>query len=167
MRAPEVWAGYGCRHVSDVYSVGSTIISWLQPGILGSHDVKPPIFIDAWCIAKMVKLVETEDERTLDPPAGVANTVKSMYELGRVLLTQPEDDDSGSMHVPARPLRDVLRKMNSTPEVKSLLRLLLAPNFQRRLSAVQVLKSKAYEALQYAAVSKLDISKIEQKVSAG
>ncbi|KAF1954996.1 hypothetical protein CC80DRAFT_110117 [Byssothecium circinans] len=154
MRAPEVWAGYGCRHVSDVYSVGSTIISWLQPGVLGPHDVKPPIFADAWCIAKMIKLVETENEQAVDPPAGVASDIKSMYELGRVLLTQPDDGDDGSMHVPARPLREVLRRLGTMPEVKALIQILLAPNFQNRLSAEQVLTSKEYKALQHAALSK-------------
>jgi hypothetical protein len=106
MRAPEVWAGYGCRHVSDVYSVGSTIISWLQPGVLGSQDVK------------IIKLVETENIQTVDPPADFASNIKSMYELGRVLLTQPEEDDNGSMHVPARPLREVLCRLGTTPELK-------------------------------------------------
>ncbi|KAF2453040.1 hypothetical protein BDY21DRAFT_367280 [Lineolata rhizophorae] len=152
MRAPEVWAGYGCRHVSDVYSVGSTIISWLQPGVLGSHDVKPPIFAGAWCIAKVIKLVETENERTVDPPADAASDVKSMYELGRLLLTQPEDDDDGSLHVPARPLGEALRRLGTTPEVKALLPVLLAPDFQNRLPAGQVLTTKEYEALQHAIV---------------
>jgi hypothetical protein len=153
MRAPEVWAGYGCRHVSDVYSVGFTIISWLQPGVLGRHDVRPPIFADAWCIAKLIKLVETVNEQTVDPPADVPSSVKSTYELGRVLLTQPEDVDDGSMHVPARPLREVLQRLGTTPEVKALLRVLLAPNFQKRFPAGQVLTSKEYEALQHAALS--------------
>lgn len=154
MRAPEVWAGYGCHHVSDVYSVGSTIISWLQPGVLGSHDVKPPIFADAWCVAKMIKLVETKNEQTVDPPADVDGDVKCTYKLGRSILTQPEDDDEGSMHVPARPLREVLLGLGTTPEVKALLPILLAPNFRDRLPAVQVLTSKEYEALQHAALSK-------------
>ncbi len=166
MRAPEVWAGYGCRHVSDVYSVGSTIISWLQPGVLGPHDVKPPIFGDAWCIAKMIKLVETENERTVDPPTDFAGLVKSMYRLGRALLTQPEDDDDGSMHVPARPLREVLRRLGTTPEVKALLPVLLAPNFQNRLPAGQVLMSKEYETLQHAALGRLNVSDSDPHASA-
>jgi serine/threonine protein kinase len=166
MRAPEVWAGYGCRHVSDVYSVGATIISWLQPGVLGSHDVKPPIFADAWCIAKMIKLVETENEQTVDPPADFASNVKSMYELGRVLLTQPEDEDDGSMHVPARPLREVLWRLGTTPEVKTLLPVLLAPNFQNRLSAGQVLTSKEYKALQHSALDKLNVPENNPHASA-
>ena len=82
MRAPEVWAGFGCSHVSDVYSAGSAILSWMQPGILGPHDVKPPAFEDAWAIAKMFKLLETEDEQTVDPPNHVSGDVKSMYNLG-------------------------------------------------------------------------------------
>ncbi|KAF2241697.1 hypothetical protein BU26DRAFT_524865 [Trematosphaeria pertusa] len=143
----QVQMQYSCRHVSDVYSVGSTIISWLQPGVLGPQDVKPPIFADAWCIAKIIKLVETENEQTVDPPAGVASNVKSMYELGRVLLTQPKDDDNGSMHVLARPLREVLWRLGTMPKVKALLQVLLALNFQNRLPAGQVLTSKKYEAL--------------------
>jgi hypothetical protein len=166
MRAPEVWAGYGCRHVSDVYSVGSMIISWLQPGVLGSQDVKSPIFADAWCIAKMIKLVETENEQTVDPPADVASSVKSIYELGRVLLMQPEEDDNGSMHVPARPLREVLCRLGTTPELKNLFPVLLAPNFQNRLPAGQVLTSKEYEALQHAALSKLNMPKNDPHPSA-
>jgi hypothetical protein len=66
----------------------------------------------------MIKLVETENVQTVDPPADVASNIKSMYELGRVLLTQPEDDDNGSMHVPARPLREVLCTLGTTPELK-------------------------------------------------
>lgn len=102
----------------------------------------------------MLKLVETENEHAVDPPADVARDVKSMYELGRLLLTQPEDDDEGSMHVPARPLREVLRRLGTTPEIKALLPVLLAPNFQNRLRAEQVLASKEYEALQHAALSR-------------
>ena len=158
MRAPEVWAGFGCRHVSDVYSVGSTILSWLKPGILGSHDVKSPIFPEAWCIAKMVKLLETENEQTVDPPDNADDGVKSMYKLGRDLLKQPDDGLPGSMHVPARPLREVLGSLDTTPQVEALLPILLAPNYQERLPASLVLRSKEYRVLQQAAeLSKLNV----------
>lgn len=105
----------------------------------------------------MIKLVETENEQTVDPPADVARSVKSMYKLGRSILTQPEDDDDGSMHVPARPLREVLWRLGTTPEVKALLPVLLAPNFQNRLPAGQVMTSKEYETLQHAALSTLNV----------
>lgn len=81
-RAPEVWRGLGCWHSSDVWSLGVTVSQsdsrpssrpWANRGQL-AHSLSPSIIFgakdkivqgltEAWCIAKLRRLVGP-----LDPP---------------------------------------------------------------------------------------------------
>lgn len=148
MRAPEVWTEWGCHHVSDVFSVGSTVLSWLLPGILGPHDTKPPVLPQGWSIAKLIKLLETEKEQMIDPPAYADDSTKSMYQLGRDIPSQNDDGTTNSMHLPTQPLADILLNLDTTAQVKKLFPILLAPNFRNRLPAAEVMKTQEYAQLQ-------------------
>jgi hypothetical protein len=72
-RAPEVWQGLGCQHSSDVWSLGVTVsahtylsqrkLIWKlarqsspQP-IFGASDKIIEGFTEAWCIAKIIRLL--------------------------------------------------------------------------------------------------------------
>ncbi|KAJ9226789.1 hypothetical protein DTO027B5_1875 [Paecilomyces variotii] len=57
-RAPEVWRGLGCFHSSDVWSFGITLVHWLaQRPIFGAKDKIVENLTEAWCIAKIRRLV--------------------------------------------------------------------------------------------------------------
>ncbi|KAA8626730.1 SPS1 Serine threonine protein kinase [Pyrenophora tritici-repentis] len=57
-RAPEVWQGHSCRHTSDVWSLGVTLTTKSSPEILfGAADKMILDHTEAWCIAKMIRLM--------------------------------------------------------------------------------------------------------------
>ncbi|KAF2278162.1 kinase-like protein [Westerdykella ornata] len=65
-RAPEVWQGLGCQHRSDVWSLGVTLVHSLSPQtIFGPRDKIIEGFTEAWCIAKIIRLLSP---RLSDPP---------------------------------------------------------------------------------------------------
>ncbi|KAL9123799.1 MAG: hypothetical protein Q9217_006810 [Psora testacea] len=149
MRAPEVWAGRGCIHVSDVWSIGAAVLVWLKHNVLGPQDVKDGLqaFSDAWCIAKIIRTFETKDDKMPDVDEDAAKHVKSMYKLGRKLLTQPDDGTPESMHVTARPFDEVLRGLALLPQVEALLRRFFVLNSQRRPTAETLFSSQELESL--------------------
>ncbi|MCJ1365654.1 hypothetical protein MMC16_004779 [Acarospora aff. strigata] len=57
-RAPEVWRGLGCWHTSDVWSLGVTLLHWLaSKPIFGPGDKVIDGMTEAWCIAKIIRLI--------------------------------------------------------------------------------------------------------------
>ncbi|KAB8339123.1 hypothetical protein FH972_022059 [Carpinus fangiana] len=57
-RAPEVWLGQGCWHSSDVWALGVTLVHSLMPATLfGIRDKMVEGLNDAWCIAKIARLI--------------------------------------------------------------------------------------------------------------
>lgn len=57
-RAPEVWRGLGCWPASDVWSLGVTLAHWLcGTPIFGPKDKMVQGLTEAWCIAKIQRLV--------------------------------------------------------------------------------------------------------------
>ncbi|KAI9678773.1 MAG: hypothetical protein M1817_005830 [Caeruleum heppii] len=58
IRAPEVWRGMGMFHSCDVWSLGVTLAHWLASKVIFGPDGKfMEGMIDAWCLAKMIRLV--------------------------------------------------------------------------------------------------------------
>ncbi|CAD6441363.1 42af014d-f82e-49a6-9a4e-116853ca4dfa [Sclerotinia trifoliorum] len=57
-RAPEVWRGLDCWPASDVWSLGVTLAHWLSgTTIFGPKDKMVQGLTEAWCIAKIQRLV--------------------------------------------------------------------------------------------------------------
>ncbi|KAI8939248.1 hypothetical protein NX059_005074 [Plenodomus lindquistii] len=68
-RAPEVWQGLPCRHASDIWSLGVTLTTNLAPLMLfGAMDKRIEGQTEAWCIAKIMRLVGPI-ERPTEPEA--------------------------------------------------------------------------------------------------
>lgn len=66
-RAPEVWQGHPCCHASDIWSLGVTLTTALSPLLLFGHaDKRIADNTEAWCIAKIMRLVGPMDLPT-DP----------------------------------------------------------------------------------------------------
>ena len=159
-RAPEVWTGNPCDHVADVWSIAATFVSWINRSVFGPSDFQPGAgFEDGWCITKILRGFETDEDKMPDPPQkrteenkDYLKYIDNMYQLGRALLTQEDDGTPDSMHVPARPFfAEVLPELGLAPEVEALLRKMLVLDPKKRSTAKALLQSEEYDALLAAA----------------
>jgi serine/threonine protein kinase len=115
-RAPEVWQGLGCFHASDIWSVGVTLAHWLfgKP-IFGASDKIIEGYIDAWCIAKIHKLI---GPMPIESCADIEQ-YKEHFELGEqlALMDMGPDPEHGAL-VKVGSLREELETISepSVPE---------------------------------------------------
>jgi serine/threonine protein kinase len=153
MRAPEVWAGHPCTHVVDVWSIGATLLVWIDKQLLGNKDWKQgTLSSDAWCIAKMIGGFETDDDKMPELSEKARGATTANYEFGRALLQQPDDGTPESMHVPVRPiLTKVVQELGLPPEVVAVLRIMTVLDHTKRPTAKEVLESMEFEELLAAA----------------
>ncbi|OBT51065.1 hypothetical protein VE04_08597 [Pseudogymnoascus sp. 24MN13] len=91
-RDPEVWRGLGCFHSSDVWSLGATLTFWLaQRLVFGAGDKIIDDNTEAWCIAKIIRLVGS-----ISPPVNEA--FLDEFSLARALEKEKYDDpETGEM----------------------------------------------------------------------
>ncbi|CAA9956983.1 CMGC/DYRK protein kinase [Pyrenophora teres f. maculata] len=87
-RAPEVWQGHACRHASDVWSIGVTLTTKSSPQLLfGEADKIILDHTEAWCIAKMIRLMggpigQPVDNETYQDEFGLAEQLAIMDHPG-------------------------------------------------------------------------------------
>ena len=129
-RAPEVWRGLGVWHSSDVWSFGIQyvepllrIVHWLtvrlahwlsHSAIFGRHDKIVQDLTEAWCIAKIRRLVGP-----IEPP--VDSKYEEEFAWAEYLETRTfrhQDDSFERQFITVSTLRQELEKL-SAPEVSS------------------------------------------------
>ncbi|KAK4239538.1 hypothetical protein C8A03DRAFT_32397 [Achaetomium macrosporum] len=164
MRAPEVFNGWGCFHTSNVWSIGTTVLCWLKQYILGPHDNKlGSLFDEAWCMAKIIRLFEKYKGTMPGPPEDAKRVKKTIHKLAYDLLTQPDDGDEYSMHVPARPFDEVVPKLDISPEVEAMLRRFFVLDHNARPTAQELLQS--FEFCKLKAAAQLSAQKLSSEES--
>ncbi|KFY91239.1 hypothetical protein V498_05559 [Pseudogymnoascus sp. VKM F-4517 (FW-2822)] len=132
-RAPEVWRGLGCFHSSDVWSLGTTVIFslptkshyglwnltttklayWLaQRLVFGAGDKIIDGNTEAWCIAKIIRLVGP-----ISPPVNEA--FLDEFSLARALEKEEyKDPETGEMKqfITVGTVRQELERIGGVPQ---------------------------------------------------
>ncbi|KAH7388831.1 kinase-like domain-containing protein [Pyrenochaeta sp. MPI-SDFR-AT-0127] len=134
-RAPEVWQGHSCRHASDVWSLAVTLTTKLSPlGLFGTGDKIIEGHAEAWCIAKIMRLVGP-----LGPPVNCQ--YKEEFDLAEKLAVM--DHASGKMKlIDRRNWREELQDIPDPPvpsELLDFIESLLVINPDKRPSASEAL----------------------------
>ncbi|KAF1963553.1 kinase-like protein [Byssothecium circinans] len=134
-RAPEVWQGLGCRHSSDIWSLGVTLVHRLSPRLLfGPSDKIIEGFTEAWCIAKIIRLVgplqPTDDQ-----------SYKEEFELAEQLAVMDNPHD-GTMLINRGTWREELQRLTNppvSPELLDFIETLLVIDHNKRPTASEAL----------------------------
>lgn len=142
IRAPEVYEGRGCTHVSDVWSFAVSLFDWMKPGVFGRSGIIEGLPEDSWCIAKLILLFS--DWR---PQPSDNARIKNAFALADLLLDSPVEEDPEEKIVLVSSLEDEMRDMGLPAEVKALFRYLLVPDKMQRPSAMDALASEQFQAL--------------------
>lgn len=132
-RAPEVWRGLGCFHSSDVWSLGATVILSLQTKphyglwnltttkltywlaqrlVFGAGDKIIDGNTEAWCIAKIIRLVGP-----ISPPVNEA--FLDEFSLAMALEKEEyEDPETGEMKqfITVGTVRQELERIGGVPQ---------------------------------------------------
>lgn len=139
-RAPEVWRGLGVWHSSDVWSFGVTLTHWLShSAIFGPHDKIVQDLTEAWCIAKIRRLVGSM-KAPVDP------RYEDEFALAEYLETSSfrhQDDSSERPFMSVGTLREELEKLSApkvSPELLDFIEFLLVLEHTKRPSAVEALQ---------------------------
>lgn len=116
-RAPEVWQGLGVCHASDIWSLGVALAHWISGRmIFGASDKRIDGFTEAWCIAKLMRLVGP-----LGPPNDVRQ-YQEEFELAEQLESMEMDEEGGGgMLITIQPLRQELERVLDPPVSSDLL----------------------------------------------
>lgn len=136
MRSPEVHAGFGCSHRSDIWSPAVTVLDWLRPGIFGVADNKDSHWPDAWSIAKLMRLFPNWEGCTNNNDA-----VQKLFDLARVLSTEPDPKNPDELNMKTPVLEKELEAIDAPPELLGMARLLLGIDIGKRPSAAEAMKS--------------------------
>ncbi|RAK96467.1 kinase-like protein [Aspergillus ibericus CBS 121593] len=134
-RAPEVFLNNPCTPASHVWSIGATLLYWLNPTIIGPEDGFTLPVNEAWCMAKLKRLfpqwqipVPEEEEAVMGP------MLRYRFQMARYLA---QNEDLASR----MPLRRELDRMRLPFALIELLCLMLEVWPQCRPSARGVLGS--------------------------
>lgn len=57
MRAPEIFLGHACTAPSQIWGIAAMILCWIKPSVLGVWDSPHWSLNEAWCMAKIKRLV--------------------------------------------------------------------------------------------------------------
>ncbi|KAG5305526.1 hypothetical protein I7I50_05961 [Histoplasma capsulatum G186AR] len=143
MRAPEVWQGQPCTEPSQVWALAAMLLCWMKPGILGTWGCPSPMIRESWCIAKLMRLFPSWTIPSLD------NDVHQCeFNVAKALIDNPP-----SALEQISVLEDELQKMNMPIQLMNLLHFMLIVNSDKRPSAIHVLTSNEFLALEKAVES--------------
>jgi serine/threonine protein kinase len=155
-RAPEVWRGLGCWPVSDVWSLGVTVchstalislrrltrsqlVHWLKSKTLfGPRGKLIDGHIDAWCMAKIIRLVGPFEE-----PESPDKAKEWRLACG-LEASEYRDPKSGEMKpfISLKPLREELEELPRdlcSKECSDFILYLLTLDYKKRPSASEAL----------------------------
>jgi len=151
-RAPEVWRGLGCQHCSDVWSLGVTV-SCLIPQfhrklmsklahrlspqtIFGARDKIIEGFAEAWCIAKIIRLLGPVGQ-PVDSEA-----YREEFELAEQLAVM-ENPHNGTDLIRIGTLREELQRLSDppvSPQLLDFIEFLLVTDHSKRPTALEALQ---------------------------
>ncbi|KAF2761991.1 kinase-like protein [Pseudovirgaria hyperparasitica] len=118
-RAPEVWQGLGCRHSSDIWSLGVTLARRLSPHAhFGASDKIIEGHTEAWCIAKIIRRCGPIP----DPPADQHNyyqPYREEFALAEQLAVMDNPHD-GTRLIKGGTLREELLRLAEPPVSEEL-----------------------------------------------
>lgn len=136
-RAPEVWRGLGCQHCSDVWSLGVTLAHRLFPQtIFGARDKIIEGFTEAWCIAKIIRLLG---------PVGQpfdSEAYREEFELAEQLAVM-ENPHDGTELIKIGTLREELQRLSDppvSPQLLDFIEFLLVIDPRKRPTALEALQ---------------------------
>jgi serine/threonine protein kinase len=140
MRAPEVFLGYACTEPSQVWAVAAMLLCWIKPGILGECDSPHSLIDKAWSMAKVKRLFPNWN---IPPPEEVdGDTLKAAVNSARRISREEPEMQAIS------PLEDETRKVDMPHQLRDLLRLMLKVDPSKRPSALSILESREFMALE-------------------
>jgi serine/threonine protein kinase len=142
MRAPEVFLGQPCTEPCQVWAIAAMLLVWIKPGILGAWRSPHSLIDDSWSMAKVKRLfphwyIPTPDEvegHVMKDMVDSARYFSDSEEVPELQAILPFDQETNKMEMPEQ-LRDLLRFMFVVDPVK-------------RPSAVSVLASGEFQALE-------------------
>ncbi|KAL8935218.1 MAG: hypothetical protein Q9211_004817 [Gyalolechia sp. 1 TL-2023] len=139
-RAPEVWRGLGVWHSSDVWSFGITLVHWLSHStIFGPRDKVVQDLTEAWCIAKIRRLVGP-----IEPP--VDSKYDEEFALAEYLETSAfkhQDGSSERQFITVGTWRQELEKLSApkvSPDFLDFIEFLLVADHRKRPTAEEALQ---------------------------
>ena len=142
MRAPEVWLDLGCSHRSDVWSLATTVLVWMKPGILGTAGIKDDFWPSIWCPTKLMGVFPGWTG-LLTPTTPMRRNIG----IAKLLLVEPDPDRPEEPYFEVSPLDDELRALHISNEVSNLIRRLMVPDLHNRPEAAEALTSPEFHAL--------------------
>ncbi|RHZ57212.1 hypothetical protein CDV55_106074 [Aspergillus turcosus] len=151
-RAPEVWQGLGCFHSSDVWSFGVT------GPIFGAKDKIVENLTEAWCIAKIRRLVGP-----IGPPISNRDYEEEFLiaeHLESSTFTHP-DTGLETPFIEVGSLREELEKLPGpkiSPELLDLIEFLLVVDHRKRPTAAEALQHPYLQSLEVAEYNITSIS---------
>jgi serine/threonine protein kinase len=174
-RAPEVWQGLGCQHSSDVWSLGVTVsahtylsqrkLIWklarrLSPQpIFGASDKIIEGFTEAWCIAKIIRLLGP-----LGQPVD-CQTYKEEFELAEQLAVM-ENPHDGTMLIKKSTLRKELQRLSDpsvSPDLLDFIEFLLVVDHSKRPTASEALQHLYLQTLSKCEPGKMKTSPFSEQ----
>ncbi|KAF2006447.1 kinase-like protein [Amniculicola lignicola CBS 123094] len=136
-RAPEVWQGLGCQHSSDVWSLGVTLARQLSPHpLFGPSDKIIEGFTEAWCIAKIIRLLGP-----LRQPVD-CQPYREEFELAEQLAVM-ENPHNGTRLIKGGTLREELQRLpepSVSPKLLDFIESLLVVDHSKRPTASEALQ---------------------------
>lgn len=82
------------------------------------------------------------------PPESAKEVRRSVFNLAHALLTQPDDGDEYSMHVPARTFGEVVPELDISPKTEAMLRRFFVLDHNARPTAQDLLESPEFRTAQ-------------------
>lgn len=140
MRAPEVFLGQACTEASQVWAVAAKLLCWIKPGVLGEWDSPHFLINNAWCMAKIKRLVP--EWNIPNPEEVTGDSLKAAVNSARRISREEAEQQLLS------PFEEETRKVEMPQQLGDLLRLMLIANPSQRPSASSVLVSKEFRAFE-------------------
>jgi len=137
MRAPEIFLGQACTAPSQIWAVAALLLCWIKPGVLGAWDSPHYLINEAWCMAKIKRLIPGWK---IPPPEEVERpTIKAAIKAAERISREEEPMQA------ILPFQEEMRKMEVPQQLTDLLHLMLVADPEERPSASVVLQSKEFQ----------------------
>lgn len=141
MRAPEVFLGKACTEPSQVWALAAILFCWIKPGVLGVWDSPHPLINEAWCMAKIKRLLPHWNIAPLDEVDG--HSLKAAVDAARSLSKEVPDLQA------ILPFDEEAEKVEMPPQLRDRLRFMLVPDPVKRPSSLSsVLASSELRAFE-------------------
>jgi serine/threonine protein kinase len=142
MRAPEVFLRHRCAEPAQVWAIAAMLLVWMKPGFFGVRHKPKSSPDEAWCIVKLKRLFP---EWRIPLPSVITNEVlKSTISAAFAMYKSSKPEEKVLQET--LPFDAEMGKVEMPQELRSLLRIMLVTDPQKRPSASSVLASAEYQA---------------------